>query len=152
GGVKLGALVDHNQVELAVAVEVGDRHLRRAHEMPGERDGGLEGTVAVPQKDRDPAEVHQDVVAGVRHHEVGFAVAVEIGQSQAEGLSVRAHGIVNGRLEGAVAVAQQNVDAAKIGTADVPGHDIELPVAVDVAYRQGNGHFPGGRQLRFLED
>ena len=99
----------------------------------------LESPVAVAQQDRDIAGVTNlgVRVAKVGHREVGHPIAVEVAHGHGE------RGVANSvglrRLEGPVAVAQQDCDIARVRRDEVGvtrvGHgQVQLVIAVEVAH------------------
>ena len=90
----VAAVVGGDEVGLAVAVEVPDRHGVRTR-ADGEVCGGAEGAGARPQQ-----HAH-DVVVEVGGDEVGLAVAVDVPDRHGE--RSRGDGEVGGGAEGAVA-------------------------------------------------
>src|SRR5271157_3040523 len=104
----------------------------------GVTDGLLEGAVAIAQKYAYRAIT--SLTIQIRYHQVALSVAVYIGNGHRTGrLSSRVVG--HNRLEGAVAVSQQDTHHSLRGRTTVPTskgpsaytitrHDIKLPVAV----------------------
>src|SRR5206468_11712247 len=85
------------------------------------------------------------VVVGV--HDVVVVVAVEVGDGDADGPA--ADLVVYGRLEGAVAVVQQ--DADRVGVV-VGRHEVGRAVAVEVAGGDGDGLGHDGVEGRGAEE
>ncbi len=126
--------VRRDHVLLAVAVQVADGD-RRGVRVGTEHGRRSEGAVAL-------VEQHAEVArAGVGRDDVELAVAVEVAEAHALGRSARAGRVVDVRLKGTVAVAQQHADRVGRLVAD---DDVGLAVAVHVADRQRPGIGAGG--------
>jgi transposase len=115
GRSAIGGVVRHGEVQKAVAVEVAHGH---GEGVPpgGELAGGLEAAVAVAQQDTHAAAGAGDHVPPVGYGEIQDAVAVEVAHGHGEGIPPG--GELAGRLEAAVAFAQQHADRV----ADAVGH------------------------------
>src|SRR5262249_40301364 len=127
-----------SKVELAIAVEVANEEIgAEAPAGAGEGCDGhrrLECTVAVAQKDVDREMVRLASVA--LGHEVENAIAVEVGGNECEGDRERA--VVDLRLEGCVAIAEQHGDGI------VAGHcKVKISVAIEVGSNGGHGDVSG---------
>src|SRR5207248_1380380 len=94
-------VIDHGEVEMAVAIKVAHGHRDRMG-AGGVALGGLEGTVALAQQDRHGA-IRKD---GVGHGEVEMAIAIKIPHRQRAGMGAGSVALYG--LEGAVAIAQQD--------------------------------------------
>src|SRR5262245_47163248 len=101
--------------------------------------GALEAERSIASAQQNVEVIYPDTKAaavvadslGPPHGEVELAVAVEVPRGEEDrSLTFFRQGEVLGRLEGAVAVAQQHAEV--IG---VRGHEVELAVAVEVADR-----------------
>ena len=128
--------IGQSEVGFAVAVEVADRDGRASS---GVFNGGLEGSIALAQKHRDSAawkipaiEQPEKHRAGIHRDQVGLAVAIKV--PHGDGKKVRSDIVVDGDLEGAVAVAQQH------GEPRARGHNqVSLTVGVKVAHDERTG-------------
>src|SRR5262249_13172416 len=123
--------VGGRQVELAVAVEVPRGHPARVAQHRRPDDASLEGAVAVAQQDGVTAAVRRG--AGERGGDVELAVAVEVADRPAARIGARdgERGRVDARLEGAIAVAEQ--DDGRVARRRRGQKEVELAVAVEIA-------------------
>src|SRR5262249_22559868 len=130
-GEVVRGVVGDDQVGVAVAVHQAGAYPDGLG-ADGVGGGGLEGAVAVAERDGDVAAAAEELVGG---GEVELAVGVEVGErdgDHAGGGGV--HGGVGERGEGAIAVAVQDGDggAGAVG-AEVGDGEVEHAVAVEVA-------------------
>src|SRR5439155_11016389 len=103
--------------------------------------GGLEGAIAFTKEYLESR--------GVGHDEIRLAVAVKVARRQGNKLDPVVKGDVDGRLEGAVALAQGHGDgrvipgqppiARNTGRTFVGLGDVRSAVTIEVAHHQGNG-------------
>ena len=120
--------VRNRQVQAPIAVEIrhGDGIAIGAAAFASDVDRGLERSVAVAQQ-----HPHLDPAS---RHEIRVPVLVEVADLH-EVLIVRGR-IAQRRLEGAVAVAEQDPELMSADRCGSPGHrDIRLAVPVEVAGR-----------------
>ena len=113
----VNADVGDDEVQFAVAVDVGDVHAPRI--LAGrDAPGRLEGAIAVAQED-------VDVVVVIRHDRVELAIAVEVRDHHVLGVQRIAArhagaGVVTAERERAVAVAQQDGQLGRAVVVPVP--------------------------------
>ena len=117
------------QVGLSVTVEIA--RCRGESRAAGNHHFGLEGAIAHAYQGGQVVEA-----AAVGHDQVGLAIAAEIRHYDRRRREFGVHR--DRRLEGSVAVAQQ--DSQLVLAAGAPGchHQVELPVAVDISRRDEN--------------
>src|SRR5215813_874926 len=96
-------------------------------------------SLAIIEQDRDVVRVT------VSHGEVGSTVAIHV-RHHHRGRSTPRHVAAVGRLEGAIALAQEHTHTPREHHGEV-----EEAMAVDVAHRHGQGTAPGGEVAGGLE-
>src|SRR5215831_5532782 len=119
-------IAGHGQVELAVAVKIGNVKGDDANAC-AIADGRLQSSISITEQH------HRRLAVSGSDYDIGVGIVVQIGYLDE---AKARHVVVNSRLKSPIAIPQQHTHAAgRVGaTICVRDHQIQLPVLVEIAY------------------